>query len=453
MDDFKDVMLSELPVHSAPAFTSNLSSLENYKGILLCDRPTDARVSMGPQAAPFLPPGKVEERLLGLQPSMERRTAQDVAKTLRHERTKRVPPTALSRHKQFLRKLNEQVRTTQDEAVEALANKEEQRKKFQKMQEKQRQMLREAAEQQVRGDADQSGGEPPRQVALYSSVDPPAVPATPPKEEEQDAPRPASADAAPMVPKAPKSKKPATASASSKPTWAMTAEEAEDHEFEETQKLVEFAQGLDFDKFIDDYEVREALSIMRDRIQELAQGGEKRTGGSTTARDPETASTTASEADGSKPRRERGAGASALHEKGWDSSTSVADVVRNALNTDALVLAERILNKSEHLRQIYSKQAMARMLQDALVSSLQGAGGIGGEDLKLPQLKSRMENVADGLGSLGRIAGGVNPVVSTVSVEAQYGDANVPQKRILTELKKSKDHVQNLPYLYRCPSI
>ena len=51
------------------------------------------------------------------------------------------------------------------------------------------------------------------------------------------------------------------------------------------------------------------------------------------------------------------------------------------------------------------------------------------------------------------------PVVSIVAAEATgatggNNNASMTQtKRVLTEMRHSKTKVQNLPYLYRCPSI
>ena len=41
-----------------------------------------------------------------------------------------------------------------------------------------------------------------------------------------------------------------------KPAWALTEEQKEGREEEELEDLLQFASGLDFDKYIEDYEVR-----------------------------------------------------------------------------------------------------------------------------------------------------------------------------------------------------
>jgi len=61
---------------------------------------------------------------------------------------------------------------------------------------------------------------------------------------------------------------PPTAAAMSKPKWAMTEDEADNVEEAEAADLVNFASSLNYDSFIDDLEVRQALCIIRDRIEQ-----------------------------------------------------------------------------------------------------------------------------------------------------------------------------------------
>lgn len=56
-----------------------------------------------------------------------------------------------------------------------------------------------------------------------------------------------------------------------KPKWAMTKEENEQDEDLEVEDLLEFTNNLDFDKYIDDLEVKEAMTFVQDRVKELAE--------------------------------------------------------------------------------------------------------------------------------------------------------------------------------------
>jgi hypothetical protein len=54
-----------------------------------------------------------------------------------------------------------------------------------------------------------------------------------------------------------------------KPMWAMTEKDLEDQKEEEIDELLEFAYELDYEKYMEDFEVRQALAIIKDRVQEI----------------------------------------------------------------------------------------------------------------------------------------------------------------------------------------
>eukprot|EP01063_Lacrimia_lanifica_P009038 TRINITY_DN1607_c0_g1_i10.p1 TRINITY_DN1607_c0_g1~~TRINITY_DN1607_c0_g1_i10.p1 ORF type:complete len:272 (+),score=11.53 TRINITY_DN1607_c0_g1_i10:384-1199(+) len=82
-------------------------SFENYKGILLCDRPSEQKMVVGVTEQPFLPPGRPDRDLfgmggrgegcLGLQPSHERMNRNNVARQARMQNSRGTAPTALSK--------------------------------------------------------------------------------------------------------------------------------------------------------------------------------------------------------------------------------------------------------------------------------------------------------------------------------------------------------------------
>lgn len=49
----------------------------------------------------------------------------------------------------------------------------------------------------------------------------------------------------------------------------MTAQDQEDEKEKEIDELLEFAYELDYEKFVDDFEVRQALAIIKDRVNEI----------------------------------------------------------------------------------------------------------------------------------------------------------------------------------------
>jgi hypothetical protein len=60
----------------------------------------------------------------------------------------------------------------------------------------------------------------------------------------------------------------ANASASQKPAWARNAVEADDAVDDEVADLLDFTKNLDFDEYIDDMEVRDALQFVKARVDD-----------------------------------------------------------------------------------------------------------------------------------------------------------------------------------------
>lgn len=54
-----------------------------------------------------------------------------------------------------------------------------------------------------------------------------------------------------------------------KPAWAISEKEQEEVKDKEIDNLIEFAYDLDYEKFMEDYEVRQALAIIQDRVKEI----------------------------------------------------------------------------------------------------------------------------------------------------------------------------------------
>ena len=61
------------------------------------------------------------------------------------------------------------------------------------------------------------------------------------------------------------------ASKKSKPAWATTEKQLEDEKEAEIDELLEFAYELDYDKYMDDFEIRQVFSIIKDRVNEIKQ--------------------------------------------------------------------------------------------------------------------------------------------------------------------------------------
>merc|ERR1711998_194569 len=67
--------------------------------------------------------------------------------------------------------------------------------------------------------------------------------------------------------------KAAPKAAAKRPMWALTEDKADKQadadDEEEAEELLDFASGLDFDKFIDDMEVRAMMEQVKGRVDEL----------------------------------------------------------------------------------------------------------------------------------------------------------------------------------------
>ena len=59
-----------------------------------------------------------------------------------------------------------------------------------------------------------------------------------------------------------------------RPAWAITKKMEEEEKEKEIDDLIEFAYDLDYEQYMEDYEVRQALAIVKDRIDEIKKDEE-----------------------------------------------------------------------------------------------------------------------------------------------------------------------------------
>jgi hypothetical protein len=350
---------------------------------------------------------------------------------------------ALSRHRRWLRSFAQAVKSMKLSKAEADLQADS---KKQQLRESQAALRKQQAE------------DPPEESQQQQEVvAQEAKPAAPVSQPANTAPT-ASSSSAP-----PKNTTKKAKGGKAKPKWAMTEDEAFDAELHEHRGLVDFARQLDFSQFINDYEVREALSIMQDRVKELAaekgikledlvakeqqEAVEEGDFDDQVSICPSDATTTTREAvahrnaerRAKKANAEAAAGATqeqqSIHDKGWNASTSVGDALRNAISGDAVALADKILATSESMRRIHTKNSLARLLQNLAMT--------GSAVSDVPRAPSDMNTGT----------AKPPPRMATVAAEATGAEGNAEPTRILTKLRLAKDKAQNLPYLYRCPSL
>lgn len=68
-----------------------------------------------------------------------------------------------------------------------------------------------------------------------------------------------------------KASRPQSKALKQKPAWARTEKQQEQDKEEEIDDLLEFAYDLDYEKYLEDYEVRQALALIKDRVKEITQ--------------------------------------------------------------------------------------------------------------------------------------------------------------------------------------
>eukprot|EP00929_Paragymnodinium_shiwhaense_P057246 TRINITY_DN2864_c0_g1_i1.p1 TRINITY_DN2864_c0_g1~~TRINITY_DN2864_c0_g1_i1.p1 ORF type:complete len:456 (+),score=152.55 TRINITY_DN2864_c0_g1_i1:101-1468(+) len=212
----------------ASAAAPPLGGLGNYKGVMLCNRP-DQGLALhggvdGAGKVPFrsmIAAGARDQ--LGLQPCKEVDAPVIEVKS-------RGPSAALRRHLRWVKELQDQVKDDQKRVDEDDRKHAARKDSMQDVFKKQRDAIR-----QMRREKD---GEPLDREALMEVMDqfPPTG---------------------------------ATVMKKKKPVWAMTETEKEAFDEQEAADLINFAEGLDFDKFIADQDFKKALQVVHGRARKL----------------------------------------------------------------------------------------------------------------------------------------------------------------------------------------
>jgi hypothetical protein len=231
-------------------------------------------------------------------------------------------------------------------------------------------------------------------------------------------------------------------SKAAKPLWAMTEKEREDFEEEEGDDLINFAEGLDYDKFVGDMEFRSALHALKDRTGKLKKEQDAfkddllanfNTGEDDDEYEESTVAGSSKLEDGldgqsllgseysvsssrkARERRER-------HEQrdgDWDNSTNAGDDKFAKVDSDVQEIAEIVMEHAPHMNKIHSKQSVTRLIEKA---------------------RGKAGSMPDDLVDLMRQEGGCVVPVITTSSDTQ------------NRMNKPFDPSQ-LPYLYRSPAV
>lgn len=205
----KQILISERPGENAMK-----QSIGNYKGVMLCNRPNDPAEKIqreGP--APFISRVTVKEQL-GINPSNK-----PILKPQIPKRSLEI----LKRHKLWLSQLQKQ---KEEQVAKEQENLKVQEEKLKKMKKKYKPKTQKTAKKSEKADSKSEKLTEKNLKVLETET---------------------------------------------KPKWALTQEEAEKEEEKEADDLLQFVQDLNYDAFIDDLEVRQALEIVKERIEEIKQ--------------------------------------------------------------------------------------------------------------------------------------------------------------------------------------
>lgn len=317
-----------------------VDGLGNYKGVMLCNRPVEESSNARMRSATdnSMPPFKStvregEREQIGLQPA-KKLEPRDVVKT-------RGPSAALRRHMQWIKELQVQVADEHQRIADDDAAQANRQQKMAVLFKQQRDNIKEL----------KSSG-----LNTTSDV----------KKLENHL----------MMKAKPKSVK--------KPLWAMTEEEKDGAEDEEAAALIEFAESLDFEKYLGDAEFRQNLRIMQDRAQRLQReqdkfkddlirdfnaqaGDEDDEFGSAYTGSPRASQAGGGSQMGDLPGRTgpayraRGGGDD---RPDWDSSTAMGDDAPR-IDRDARSDAERVMDAMPQLKGVHSKESVQRIIEKA----------------------------------------------------------------------------------------
>eukprot|EP00434_Breviolum_minutum_P006140 symbB.v1.2.005413.t1/scaffold316.1/size230253/28 len=324
------------------------SGLGNFKGVMLCNRPSDDSKLASDIKEPFRS-AVAQTSELGLPPVR--------AKNFEPTVKKRGPSAALRRHVRWLRELQEQMREDRNQVEQEEQDEEEKRQKlkanFDKHREAVRGMMKERDDKKREEQAAAKAEKAAKAAEAKAKASETSAPPETATETEKERHQPAKV---------------------SKPLWAMTEQEKDTFEEEEADDLINFVENLDFDKFVGDLEFRQALGALKDRTGKLKKEQDAfrdellanfRTGYD----DDEEASTAAGSAkleDGVDGQSVFGDLKSEKEgrenvQKDWDNSTNAEE--RPAVDHDVKEFAEAVLEQNPKFRAIHSGASVQKIIE------------------------------------------------------------------------------------------
>jgi len=343
------------PMAAAESYSSN------YKGVMLCDRPgievsRDIGGGGGSAHAPFLSAVSAPEQL-GLNPIKKEHLNSGKG-------TKQPKNVVLSNHKRWLHSLQMLKRQLADEEAYLATEEEDKKTRLAEESKKVRDQIRqiksamvdpadvdgfgaEGAAMNKEGMLSELRGQFGRDV-VGQVLDRTAV---------------AQCDDAPTTNDAPAPETRRNKSAGkAKPAWARTEEEEAEAEEDEVEDLLEFAENLDIDKYMDDYEFKEALAAAKARITELDEDVDEAEAGDDcqTVGSAATHTTSMTQRLRARADQEENGG-----DEDWDGRTNAShESGRSRVSMRSRAVAQEMLEMNPNLRKMHSARSLAEVVEN-----------------------------------------------------------------------------------------
>lgn len=229
-------MAKQLMSSERPGESQFRQSIGNYKGVMLCNRPNDPKNGLNKDGpTPFVSRVTPHDQI-GLNPT---------SKLPAHSGKKGKSLEVLKKHKQWLRDLQKKKEEEEKLARDQTAAEEEKKLKIKNKAEKKRKQLEDG-----------------EVISIGESVD---------AASKGDI----SVRTGKLTEKNLKNHEKRTREEKKrKPKWALTEEQVEVEEDKEVDDLLNFVADLDYENFINDLDVRQALEIVKERVEDLKKDRE-----------------------------------------------------------------------------------------------------------------------------------------------------------------------------------
>jgi len=298
------------------------AGIGNYKGVMLCNRPFAGTKGAGSGAGGGGGGGGTKEFKAGVIPEPLGMAIPLSAKDrMKLQRPKK--ETVLTKHRKWLADLQRTKDSLEIQLIDEMNKKAESIQKFQDQEKKMRKIAKELlrAEEKAESKGDLAGPETTSSLPSPSSSS-----SSPPKAEAK--------------------------SSSSKPAWALTEKladakiaAAEEKEFNDEEGLLDFAAGLNYDRFIEDVEVKTLMANLAQRIAQL---------------ESEVKEDSNREMDAEERKARRELLAMAISAQANAAAESAASG-----GSDVYAAARAVLADDEEMSAVHSKRSVAAMLASA----------------------------------------------------------------------------------------